>query len=473
MKKAKIWVLALSGHGPSCLDSLIMDHNIMTFLMVDDFGGDTKTQIHFIETMFKISQEPNGVEEIQRISDSWKKLYPKTYKKIESIRPPGDLKSNQIRFAQYLNKGEKGKEISELLFFRSNNFLEVKNATLKLLTILNVSNNLKKRADQFLEIYQKYLEEFTNNSILDTKTSVGNLFNNFLMCEYFGEDKKFFNEIKRLKLLPKHVRFEFISKTRAILVASDSQTTLIGEDVIDKNNNPITPHSYTLVDKSPPFNKKVEIKLDVLEEYFKKAEFIIIPPGSIANQLPLINAIAPKIISWGKPVFWIINSFIHNGEAEVIELVRYFYTKQNGLGVGIKPIILSPKLSPYEFLGESIKQGKISFEIAIHFINEYILQSKKPVMVTKLLMEELEKFPLASKRTFSIIDFILQKPGEGGIRYSQEQLKRIFELITDIVRKEKDTNKTVEFLRKIFGDNMYLNQSYLEESSKEQLPPII
>lgn len=473
MKKAKIWILALSGHGPSCLDRLIMDHNIMTFLMVDDFGGDTKTQINFVETMFKITQSQSQSAEISKLAERWKKLYPKAYKKIDSIRPPGDLKSNQIRFSQYLNKGEKGKKISELLFFRSSDFLKVENLAKELFEILNFSKARQSRALEFLRIYNNYLEIFIEKSLSEAKTSVGNLFNNFLMCEYFGNDKKFFNEIKRLKLFPKHVRFEFISKTRAMLVASDSNTTLIGEEIIDKSNNPIIPHSYNLVDKEPPFNKEVELNQDILEEYFKKAEYIIIPPGSIANQLPLINAIAPKIKSWGKPVFWIINSFIHNGEAEIIELVKYFYSAKSDFGVGIKPIILSPKLSPYEFLDECIKQGKITFETAIHFINEYILQAKKPVIISKLLLEELKKFSLASRRTFAIIDYVLQKPGEGGIRYSMEQLKRIFELVTDVIRREKDSNKTVDFLRKIFGENVYLPESYLEESSKEQLPPII
>lgn len=470
MSKSKIWILALSGHGPSCLDTLVLNHNVMTFLMVDDIGGDTKNHISFIETLYTwcLDSFSGGKVEVE-IAKKWKKLYPKLYKKISSIRPPGDLKSSQIRFSQHLNDHERGKKISELLFFRSENFINVKEKSIELAGILGFNPRRQERFKQFIRIYNDFLNYSQLNGTADVKTSVGNVFNTFLMCEYFGNDSKFFKELKRLKLLPKHVRFEFISKSRATLIAVNTDKTLIGEDIIDKNNKPIIPRSYTLADKAPPYNKEIELNIEALEEYFKDAEFIIIPPGSIANQLPLLNAISKRIIYWNKPIFWITNSFIHNGEPEVTELFKYFFLKQNG--IGIKPIVLTPKISPYEYLGRAIKSSIVDFETAIEFINEYILQAKKPVIVKNLIQIISETIPIANKRTFPVIDYILQKPGEGGIRYDTEQLKRVFELIADIVRREKTTDKIIDFLRKIFGENEIIIQT--EHIKKENPPPLV
>jgi hypothetical protein len=126
-----------------------------------------------------------------------------------------------------------------------------------------------------------------------------------------------------------------------VLVGDDSKgNRVIGEELVDENYNPITPESFRLEKIN---GEPVSIRdLGEFEYKLQLADYIIIPNGSIANWLPLVNYDSIKNILIEKSkegrVIAFMNLFHTKNEYQYSYYLKYLNT------MGISTLVIGPRL---------------------------------------------------------------------------------------------------------------------------------
>ncbi len=194
---------------------------------------------------------------------------------------------------------------------------------------------------------------------------------------------------KKKHVFPQNLKISFTADNRQILVAKNAKSQeFFGEDEVDHSQHPILPDSLKILD----LNKDLAKPKDFLINDLEQVDLIIIPTGSIANWLPLINQskiaqIIEKKSQLNK-VFWFLNLKKNENEFGLETYLDYLLSKN------IKPNLVTA--NPEENLENLdhnlfsqdllnlIKQQNLEFHTKLKVINGW---KYDPVSVRSFMKE--------------------------------------------------------------------------------------
>lgn len=235
-----------------------------------------------------------------------------------------------------------------LLDYRSDCLAEHLAIYRRLKACLNLDDGMSDEFYRYVQIYLEYYEIHRQYVDLQQETSFGNIWHSFL---YFYIDglENICSFYKSKSLIPDSLHIIFSHTERQVLygeyVQSDECVPLLGEDIIDSFRFPIPPETFRLLPKSTRLSSAYSTQISQQAfEIVKKASWIIIPNGSVANWAPLVNI--PKFadliskLSKKKKVFWMMNMFYSKNEYLFERYLTFFQNKD------IKPVVLAPIQAP-------------------------------------------------------------------------------------------------------------------------------
>jgi hypothetical protein len=240
--------------------------------------------------------------------------------------------------------------------FRSSEFLEIKEKTLKFLENINVNEDFKKEFLEYLNISFEFYAANKKKINFKREFCVGYVFHSYILKKTgnLEEWNKYFHQIG---ILPKNIRINFASEERTVMIGHDiSLVKLVGEDKIDHHNNPILPETVYL---SSIRNKKPIKEIKNLLENIRKSECIIIPSGSITNWISILNLEGVCEELRNKKVVWLTNPYSSRNELTNIDYLRYL--KERKVNTIIVKSRKDPKLPGQYILGLN-KRGRYESE---------------------------------------------------------------------------------------------------------------
>jgi hypothetical protein len=335
----KVFVLGIGGHGWQSIKQFLIHYKgeITLSMIPADWGGSTGV----IGRTF----EYNDGFLNQKLHNT--KNFP--------ILPFGDF----TKFIGEFIPKNKYTE-SNPLYFRSYSLQELQQNFNQLSKILKLDSKINEGFINYLKIYQNYNKEIQPNLDLQSATSLGNIWHCFLFF-YLGDMQKVCKFYKQKNIIPTNIEIIFSHSHRNILIgqyqnANQKLTKVTGEDQIDICKHPINPESMLLV---LPKLKKPEIS-KIFLNHLKNSDLVIIPNGSIANWLPLVNTIKVKKIlqekSKNENLLMIMNLFFPENEFPN-DVYSYYLKTQK-----IFPVMLAPNNVPerfyYTFIKNYRQQGK-------------------------------------------------------------------------------------------------------------------
>ena len=197
------------------------------------------------------------------------------------------------------------------------------NPNLEQITQKNLEQNLKNISKEL----QQELENEVNLNLKNQETDTN-----------FGQVMVTFNNFYHQSgILPERVWLDWTNFEREILVGSDGQIAIVGEEILDEWEKPILPESLEIRTKKL---EKARICQGFLQK-LKKSDWVIIPTGSVANWLPLVNnseiCQVLKTKNAQNKLIW-----VQNCEKNTQEFAMEIYQKylQN---LGLCPIIIETK----------------------------------------------------------------------------------------------------------------------------------
>jgi hypothetical protein len=336
-KPKSIVVLGSGGHGWQSIKEVIdyVEKNNTTikfFYTPSDWGGSTGT----IGRVFLLRD--NNLNKMLHGTQ----LFP--------ILPFGDI--NKIIGVYIEQKFPDGfVEINEkkvpVLSVRSDSHQVLMRGFIQLVKIFDLKQQFAEEFEQYIRGYLDYFLEFRDTISSAHTTSLGNIWHSFLyfkcqsmkkVCEFYYNNHT----------LPTHVQLEFTSENRQILAGTyidslNQERHIEGEDLIDEAEYPILPESLVLKNTTAKQSTVSDVVIDAVRD----ADLVIIPNGSVANWMPLLNykplqtVIAKK--SAQQKIIWIMNLF--HEKNEYMFDVYYHHLMQNN----IHPTILAPQSIPTEY----------------------------------------------------------------------------------------------------------------------------
>jgi len=331
-----ILIFGVGGHGWESLSSLLIQETkeFKVYGTTVDWGGSTG----FWGRLLELNDDELNKNLHSQIT--------------QPVLPWGDFNKLIIYF---LEKSF-GLEVAESLNFRS---LEILEHLQQFKTLEKALDLEEKMADSFKEYLQasfNFLEKNSTN-LEEIKTiCLGNPWHQFL-CFKLGNLKAINEFYHQKKVLPSNIYRLFTSNEREVLIGKNtSKKVLIGEDPIDISETAIEPKTLKHFNKK---QKKARVSRDFLLD-IQKSDYLVIPNGSIANWLPLINypQIRKELVkksAEGK-IIWILNLFHTLNELNITSYVEYLYS------LNIFPKILVskdlPENIPQEIYQKYREQGK-------------------------------------------------------------------------------------------------------------------
>jgi hypothetical protein len=341
MEKKSLVVFGSGGHGWESIKHYIdsFDGNVTISMLPVDWGGSTGT----IGRILKLN---NG--ELNKILHG-NANYP--------ILPFGDM--NKFVMAYLLQKCPTEvvvkfrDETINALDYRSDSIHALKRVFNSIVPCLGISNTFKEKFLIYLHTYLEYFLEHKDLISSPSTTSLGNIWHSFLYYELSGMDNmiKFYHQNS---VIPEHISLTFSSSTRQVLRGrycneQQHEFYLDGEDKIDTADFPIDPESFDLI---PSFESQEKV-LPAFIEKLRHADIIIIPNGSIANWLPLLNDIQVLEILKQKTqqnkIIWVMNLFHSKNEYPFDVYYHYLSTQK------IYPIIIGPDQIPTDYYVSFLK----------------------------------------------------------------------------------------------------------------------
>lgn len=249
-------------------------------------------------------------------------LNKKLHNQILPNLPWGDYNKTIKLFLQK----KAGNIVAETLDFRSNDLAELINEFDILADFLALEQDIEKKFYHYLITSFDYYNEFSDKIIFETKKPLcfGYIWQNFLYFMTNGDLSKMSSFYNNLGIIPENLFLDFTFLDRQILIAKDTNNTeLTGEDIIDEHSVSILLDSYRI--EQIKKNKDIEKFSFNFLNTLKSADLIIIPPGSIANWLPLFNY--PEITNILKNnyqnLYWLLNPFFASNELPMIKYIQY------------------------------------------------------------------------------------------------------------------------------------------------------
>lgn len=335
-------IFGSGGHGWESIKQYIDDFEgeVLVSMLPVDWGGSTGT-------IGRLLKRENG-EFNEKIHKN--RLFP--------IMPFGDM--NKFILTYLLEKCpqdaivEYREKKTNALDFRSDSYEALSRVYSKITHCMGVDEQLKYSFFEYLHSYLEHYLEYKDLLNAPKTTALGNMWHSFLFYNLgsIANITKFYHNNS---ILHKKINLIFTSTNRQILRGryyneSQHEFYLDGEDKIDTSDFPIDPESFHLL-------PSISGQKQVIQEFLtalKNADLIIIPNGSIANWLPLLNE--PDVLeimqekSRSRKLVWIMNLFHAKNEYPFDVYYHYLVTKD------VNPIILGPNKVPPEYYVSFLKQ---------------------------------------------------------------------------------------------------------------------
>ncbi len=368
----KVLILGSGGHGWESLSEFFDSNNnqIDLYTLTSDWGG-------FTGTFGRLMEVDNGI------------VNQKLHKKILPILPWGDL-NKIITFYTSLRFGT---NVGQTLNFRSFHIYEVLQEFEILSDFLALEHSVIKHFEEYLHEFYNLFGEYQHKIDLIKAPCLGNLWQQYLFWQL--DNIESWNEFYRYKnILPQNLHLNFTADQRQVLTAQTSDSSkIIGEEIIDVSEVPILPESLNLVNLD---EQKSELEENLLSK-LRSADCVIIPNGSVANWIPLLNNTEILDIIKHKKLIWILNLFHTQNELNISKYLEYTAS------LGLNPSILAPK--------------KLPPEVPTEILNHYNLENK---VLNFKSVEEIDQV----KSIGLNIKFELDYQVDSSFKYSKASIKQ-------------------------------------------------
>ncbi len=244
-----------------------------------------------------------------------------------------------------------------VLDFRSDNYDELLEVFVSVKKCIDVDDKIVKGFGEYLQQYLEYYHTVKEEFEYESKTSLGNIWHSYLFFKYNGV-KGVCDFYKQRKVLPENLELVLTFDNRQILHGNYLGETkefcyIKGEDQIDHSFHPIEPESFNLSNIDG-------LRGGVSDEFISKlkdAELVVIPNGSIANWLPLINVdtVKKELVKKSKKNELVILMNLFFGRNEYPFDVYHYYLKK----FGIFPVIFSPKSVPENYYNKFVRRYRL------------------------------------------------------------------------------------------------------------------
>jgi hypothetical protein len=237
----------------------------------------------------------------------------------------------------YLNQ-KHGSQIAATLDFRSNDLADLINEFDILADFLALEQDLEKKFYHYLitcfDYFTSHQKDLQFKSL--KPLCLGYIWQTFLYFQLDLDTRNINKFYQNLNILPSNLNLNFTYSNRQTLLGqTESGKLLVGEDEIDLYQEPVLPQSLKL--------QNVDARENIFEPslliQIKHSDTIIIPPGSIANWLPLVNCPQIEDIlvekSKNEQLIWITNPFFEPNEYGISTYLDYLKSKN------ILPILLA------------------------------------------------------------------------------------------------------------------------------------
>ena len=329
--KKQILVLGAGGHGLTSLDCLFQNQNInfRVYYNTTDWGGSYGLWGRLLE---------------HKDNELNKQLHQKEL----PVLPFADPNKLILYYWKKINPHD-----GDMINFRSNNYKEQIKIINKITEKLDIDKETNLEILAYVDKIWKYWH--INKSSIKYKS---------MFCIAYPIHSFIFHKLKSIdnwntfwhkkNILPKNLNLLFTNGQRNILVGKDiSLEEVSGENNVDIHKSPFLPETMYLQDIA---TSQESICSSRLIKDLQNADLVIIPNGSVANWIPIVNQKAVRDILQKKIVVWITNPY--RTKNELINPNYYLFFRENG----ITPITLAQKngIKNSEFLNilEQDKNGR-------------------------------------------------------------------------------------------------------------------
>jgi hypothetical protein len=336
-----VLILGAGGHGWQALSEWLSETEAEVTIsnLTSDYGGSGGVWYRLLaHNQFELPRLLT--REFPSLQDFWlspTERYP--------VLPWGDFNKIVAFFAAHTL----GSQVANMLDFRSNDFSQHQTHIDSLLDKWPLTTSQKEQFQRYFYLSFEYFQKHTND--LDYPTDKGfcwgypwQEFVHTLLTPH-----NFNNFYHNLNILPPNLHLTFTAPERQILTARDSDGYhLHGEAIIDEHQRPLLPASFDLHTLTPPISKFSQSFLRSLAS----ADTVIIPPGSVANWLPLVNQPEIRQYLQTKPILWILNL---GTQANELPSWQGYVEHMQHLGLGHTQL-LTPSLSHIQELDPELHQ---------------------------------------------------------------------------------------------------------------------
>lgn len=378
-----IVILGSGGHGWLPLKEYVSScqRDVSVIMLPADWGGSTGT----IGRMLELN---NG--------ELNKTLHNDTH---FAVLPWGDYTKYIIEFSESF-------VLTSAMMLRSDSFEVLWEAISMWFQKDSVSTDVIAPFRSYLQTYLDYYIKWSFRLPYVHSTNLGNIWNQFLYF-YCGGLEGMRAFYVSLGIIPSHIKHYFWverrCELRGISLYQQNEYEVIGEDSMDVHNTPLLPESFIIADpyKGNPLNS-VHADNEIYD-IIQNANQIILPNGSIANWLPIINDKRCKDILISKNTqnsfIWLVNLFYGHNEFPA-EIYYKYFKHQN-----ILPLPLAPKEElqlSYSMYIDYLREGKTAntfyfahkvFEIDTHTSTPRKLGLKHNQESVHSVLKEVSKNP--------------------------------------------------------------------------------
>jgi len=278
MNSSKVFVLGAGGHGVESITPYLysLKSEVVISYIPVDYGGNTGT----VTRMFEL-EESELNNSLHGTSD-------------HPIFPFGDINklinNRLIEIAGDNLLIDVSNTEKTILDLRSDDITVTKDAITKLTEFFALDKDSKSEFFEYFEAYLAYFSQkkdrLNHNEVFPT--CLGNIWHTFRYYKDGGIPgiNRFYHQ---KKILPENIKIDFTYPQRQVLIGSTiADEFLKGEDLIDVTSNAVLPYTLKIANKDTTLAHH-PISNDIIDELYE-SDLVMIPNGSIANWLSLINS---------------------------------------------------------------------------------------------------------------------------------------------------------------------------------------
>lgn len=199
----------------------------------------------------------------------------------------------------------------------------------------------------------------------------------------------------------------------------DTDEMIKGEKEIDSYTrgtlDPTSMKLYMDEDFTIACSDDVDIR-EIVRDSLTQANMLLIPAGSVANWMPIVNQFRDLINEARIPIVMIANAFVHKSEPPLLDQISSVVAQLGNV------VVIAPKENPGEVP---------SYER--HYKAAYTNEQKMPVD-----FEEVEAHLPKGARIIRALEYRLYREKEGGLKYDETDISLILTFLNELIQlKEK------------------------------------